>query len=206
MISIYIHWLEPPPWPSCWLEAMLGVWSEWLDNVSYQDQTMVGDPLVSVYTPDIPCTGSWSLYSRYSLYGVGEFILPIFPVRGRGVYTPDIPCTGSWSLYSRYSLYGVVEFILPIFPVRDCGIYTDNLYWYFLYGIVKFAPWLTRKRCWTSAFLLNVYWLRGDWAVLWLLADWDQQPRKAPLKYSGTPGDWTHGVERTDNEIHPFSH
>jgi len=32
-----------------------------------------------------PCTGSWSLYCRYSLYGVVQFILPIFPVRGCGV-------------------------------------------------------------------------------------------------------------------------
>jgi len=52
------------------------------------------------------------------------FILPIFPIRGRGVYTPDIPYTGWWSLYSRYSLYGVVEFILPIFPVQGRGVYT----------------------------------------------------------------------------------
>jgi len=39
----------------------------------------------SVYTPDTPCTGSWSLYSRYSLYRVVEFILPILPVQGHGV-------------------------------------------------------------------------------------------------------------------------
>ena len=63
-----------------------------------------------VYTADIPCAGSWSLYSRYSLCGVVEFILRIFPVRGRGVYTPDIPCAGSWSLYSGYFLCRVVEF------------------------------------------------------------------------------------------------
>ena len=44
-----------------------------------------------VYTPDIPCTGWWSLYPRSSLYVVMEFILPIFLERGRGVYTPDIP-------------------------------------------------------------------------------------------------------------------
>jgi len=71
-----------------------------------------------VYTPDIPCMGSWSVYSRYSLYQVVECILLIFPVRGRGVgspvrghgvYTPNTPCMGSWSVYSRYSLYGVVE-------------------------------------------------------------------------------------------------
>jgi len=62
----------------------------------------VGSPVRGrgVYTPDIPCTGSWSLYSRYSLYGVVELILPIFPVRGRGVDTPVIPRAGSWSLYS----------------------------------------------------------------------------------------------------------
>jgi len=63
-----------------------------------------------VYTPDIPCTRSWSLYSRYSLHGVVEFILPILPVRGHGVYTPDIPCTGSLNLYS------------PIFPVQGLGV------------------------------------------------------------------------------------
>ena len=103
---------------------------------------------VSFILPNIPRTGSWSLYSpifpilgrrvytpRYSPYWVMEFILPdiphtgswslyspIFPILGHGVYTPDIPHTGSWSLYSRYSPYGVVEFILPIFPVRGCGV------------------------------------------------------------------------------------
>ena len=50
------------------------------------------------------------LYFRYSLSGVVEFILPIFPV------------WGPWSLYSLYTLYRVVEFILPIFPVRGRGV------------------------------------------------------------------------------------
>ena len=47
-----------------------------------------------VYTPDIPSMLPWSLYSRYSLYGVVQFI-------------PDIPCIGLWSLYSPYSLYAL---------------------------------------------------------------------------------------------------
>jgi len=61
------------------------------------------------YTPEIPCTGSQSLYSRNSLFGVAEFILPKFPV------------TGSQSLYSRNSLFGVAEFMLPKFPVLGRG-------------------------------------------------------------------------------------
>jgi len=43
------------------------------------------------------CTFLSCLYSRYSLYGAVEFILPM-------------------------SLYGVAEFILPMFPVRSCGV------------------------------------------------------------------------------------
>ena len=35
-----------------------------------------------------------------SLYGVVEFMLPLFAVGGRGVYTPAIRCRGLWSLYS----------------------------------------------------------------------------------------------------------
>ena len=113
-----------------------------------------------VYTPDIPCTGLWSLYSQYSLYGVVEFTLLIFPVRGRGVYTADIPCTGLGSLYFRYSLvrgrrvytpniplYGAVEFILLMFPVRCCGVYTQDIS---CVGVMEFTPQLTERLRWNS--------------------------------------------------------
>ena len=65
--------------------------------------------------PIFPILGRGVYTPRYSQYWVMEFILPIFPILGRGVYTPDIPRTGSWSLYSRYSPYGVVEFA-PCLP------------------------------------------------------------------------------------------
>jgi len=97
--------------------------------------SLTGCPLAQYealrYKPDQVILGGLQkecrrIITRYSLYGVVEFILLIFPVWGRGVYTPDFPCTGLWSLYSRYSLYGVVGFILPILPARGRGVYTPD--------------------------------------------------------------------------------
>ena len=98
-----------------------------------------------VYTPDTPCTGLWSLYSRYSLYGswsllpifsvwVMEFILPIFPVRGHGI------CPLFWDFI------GAQEWINAQ-PVDFSGIWTLDL---------DLGPWLTARE---SCILTTKPWL-----------------------------------------------
>jgi len=69
-----------------------------------------------VYTPDIPCTGWWSLYSRYSLYRVVEFILPILPVQGRG----------ACSLANTRFCWSSGANALPVTTIGFSGIRTYN--------------------------------------------------------------------------------